>query len=159
MRINRAIKRVAFAAAAVAFLSGQSYSPRDLSEAFEEDVLIISASNRACYRFDIWLAQTSPQQMRGLMFVRDLPAGTGMLFVYTDPGRRSMWMKNTYIPLDMLFIRGDGVISSIIENTEPLSLTSRSSTEPVTYVLELGGGVTGELGISAGDRVYWSGIP
>ena len=95
------------------------------------------------------------------MFVRDLPERfTGMLFVYDRTRyRRSMWMKNTYIPLDMLFIRRDGVISSIIENTEPLSLTSRSSEEPVTYVLELGGGVTAALGISAGDRVLWSGLP
>lgn len=159
MSAVRVLQRLAFGAAAVVLLSGQSYSPQDLSEAFEQDVLVISASERACYRFDIWLAQTSPQQMRGLMFVRDLPAGSGMLFVYAEPGRRSMWMKNTFIPLDMLFIRSDGVISSIIENTEPLSLTSRSSREPVTYVLELGGGVTAELGISAGDRVFWSGIP
>ena len=159
MRAFRILRRLAFCVTAVTMLSGQSYTPSDLSEAFEQDVLIISASERACYRFNIWLAETMPQQRRGLMFVRDLPAGTGMLFVYGEPGRRSMWMKNTYIPLDMLFIRRDGVISSIIDNTEPLSLTSRSSEEPVTYVLELGGGVTAALGISAGDRVLWSGLP
>lgn len=70
-----------------------------------------------------------------------------------------MWMKNTYIPLDILFIRADGGISSIIENTEPLSLRSLSSVEPVTYVLELGGGVTESLNIGSEDRIYWSGFP
>ena len=86
MRAFRILRRLAFCVTAVTMLSGQSYTPSDLSEAFEQDVLIISASERACYRFNIWLAETMPQQRRGLMFVRDLPAGSGMLFVYGEPG-------------------------------------------------------------------------
>ena len=137
-------------------LSAQSYGPQDLDAAFERDTLIISASAHACHRFDVWLARTWPQQRRGLMFVRDLPADAGMLFVYDGPGPRSMWMKNTYIPLDIVFVRDDGTIASIIAETEPLSLRSLASTEPVTYVLELGGGVAASLGIASGNQVFWS---
>lgn len=133
--------------------AAQDYSPDDLDEAFGRTAMVISASALACYRFDLWLATERPQQMRGLMFVRDLPEFTGMLFVYDSPGRRSMWMKNTYIPLDMLFIRADGTISSIEFATETLSLNSISSSEPVTYVLELNSGVTEALGIAAGDQL------
>ena len=64
-----------------------------------------------------------------------------------------MWMKNTYLPLDMLFIREDGTVSSIVANTEPLSLRSISSEEPVTYVLELNAGIAERLGIVPGDRI------
>ena len=89
-----------------------SYGPADLDTAFERDSLVIHASKNACYRFDIWLALARPQQMRGLMFVRDLPTFSGMLFVYSQPGGRSMWMKNTLISLDILFIREDGRIAT-----------------------------------------------
>ncbi|HEX2138826.1 MAG TPA: DUF192 domain-containing protein, partial [Woeseiaceae bacterium] len=108
----------------------------------------------ACYRFDVYLAETSAQHRRGLMFVRDLPRLTGMLFVYPESAMRSMWMKNTYIPLDMLFIRADGVVSSIARDTEPLSLASIPSEEPIRYVLELNAGVTEELGIGPGSVVH-----
>ena len=137
--------------------SGQApapaYGPADLDEAFGKATMVISASSLACYRFDLWLARERPQQTRGLMFVRDLPDDTGMLFIYPEPGRRSMWMKNTYLPLDMLFIREDGTVSSVVSNTEPLSLRSISSEEPVTYVLELNAGITERLGIVPGDRI------
>lgn len=145
--------RVALAALLILGLTAQSYGPGDLDQAFGTTTLVISASSKACYRFDIWVARERAQQTRGLMFVRDLPADAGMLFVYDSPGRRSMWMKNTYLPLDMLFIREDGVISSIETHTEPLSLDSIASREPVTYVLELNAGVTAKLGIVPGDRI------
>ena len=134
------------------------YSPADLDAAFARDTLVIHASDHACYRFDIWLAEERQQQMRGLMFVRNLPEFYGMLFVYDQPGGRSMWMKNTLIPLDIVFIAADGTVSSIVANAEPLNLKSLRSVEPVPYVLELNGGVTRDLGISAGDRVDWSGL-
>ena len=140
-------------------LTAQSYDAGDLDQAFRRDVLIISASEHACYRFDVWLATSNAQQRRGLMFVRELPPFTGMLFVYPEAGRKSMWMKNTFIPLDMLFIRADGTVASIIQNTEPQSLVSRRSTEPVNFVLELDGGVTEALGIAAGGMVYWDPAP
>jgi uncharacterized membrane protein (UPF0127 family) len=125
----------------------------DLDSVFDRDVLIIEASAHACYRFDIYLAVTDRQRSRGLMFVRSLPASTGMLFVYDGADFLSMWMKNTYIPLDMIFARSDGTISSISRNTEPLSLRSVASIEPVTYVLELNAGITEKLFIDTNSRL------
>ena len=136
-------------------LSGQSYSVNDLDSDFRSDTLVISASQHACHRFNVWVAATIQEHSRGLMHVRDLPVDAGMLFVYRNPASRSMWMKNTYIPLDILFIRGDGTVSSIMPNTEPLSLRSISSVEPVTYVLELNAGTTERLGITADSQVTW----
>ncbi len=126
-----------------------------LDAAFQKDVLIIEASAHACYRFDIYLAADHSQRARGLMHVRRLPRSTGMLFVYEAADYRSMWMKNTYIPLDILFVRGDGRVSSVAKDTEPLSLRSIASIEPVTYVLELNSGVTDRLSIDENSRLLW----
>ena len=126
----------------------------ELDDAFDRDVLVIAARH-ACFRFDIYLAITREQQRRGLMFVRDLPMTTGMLFVYSGEAYHSMWMKNTFIPLDILFAKTDGTVSSIEKNTTPQSLKSISSTEPVTYVLELNSGVTDALLIEPGSRLIW----
>ena len=135
-------------------LSGQSSQVDDLDSAFEKDVLVIAASQHACYVFDVYLALTRAQQTRGLMFVRYLPKFTGMLFVYRQTRVLSMWMKNTYIPLDMLFIRADGSIANIETHTEPLSLESVFAIEPLNYVLELNAGVTEQLGIDTDSHVF-----
>ncbi len=126
----------------------------DLSSAFESGTIIIEAEKDACYRFDVYLATNREQQIRGLMHVRHLREFTGMLFSYVEPNMHSMWMKNTYISLDILFIREDGTISNIESNTEPLSLKSISSTEPVSYVLELNAGVTAKLHIDTNSLVH-----
>ena len=118
--------------------------------------IIISASENACYRFDIYLAMTRAQQTQGLMYIRDLPEMTGMLFGYTQPGIRAMWMKNTFIPLDILFIRADGSVSSVARNTEPQSLLTISAVEPVKFVLELNAGVTEKLSIDDNSQVEFS---
>jgi uncharacterized membrane protein (UPF0127 family) len=136
-------------------LSGQSNEDDSLDAAFEKDVLVISASEHACYLFDIYIATTSAQQTRGLMYVRYMPEFTGMLFVYRQPRALSMWMKNTYIPLDMLFIRTDGSIANIATHTEPLSLESIRAIEPLNFVLELNAGVTDRLGIDTESRVHF----
>jgi len=127
----------------------------DLDDAFDQDVLIIEASEFACYRFDVYLAINREQQMRGLMFVRGMPATTGMLFVYDYVEFHSMWMKNTYLSLDMIFARQDGTIATIASNTEPLSLRSIASSEPVTFVLELNAGTTERLSIDENSRLVW----
>jgi uncharacterized membrane protein (UPF0127 family) len=129
----------------------QDYNVADLAAAFGRDVVVIEANLHACYSFDVFVAESDTQKMRGLMFVRDLPQQNGMLFIYSDTAVHSMWMKNTFIPLDILFIRSDGTVSSIARHTEPLSLRSISATEPVNYVLELNAGVTERLGIDAGS--------
>ena len=125
-----------------------------LESAFTSTSIVIQTSGSACYDFAVYLALTPEQQRRGLMHVRRLPRFTGMLFVYRNDDIHSMWMKNTLIPLDILFIRSDGSVASIAQMTEPLSLRSIASTEPVRYVLELNGGVAAELGIEADSVVY-----
>lgn len=125
----------------------------ELDRLFGRDILIVAASRPACYRFDIYLAVTPPQRVRGLMFVRELPATTGMLFIYEEDAYLSMWMRNTYISLDMLFVRGDGTVASLVQRTEPLSLRSVVADEPVRYVLELNAGVAARLGIDQQSRL------
>ncbi len=136
----------------------QAGANEGLDAAFARDVLIIEASEFACYRFDIWLAVDRPQQMRGLMHVREMPATSAMLFVYDSADYHSMWMKNTFIPLDIAFARADGSIANIIANTEPQSLKSISSTDAVMYVLELNAGMAGRLSIDENSRLLWGPI-
>lgn len=138
-------------------LSGQSSEDAELEAVFDMDTLVITASEHACYVFDIYLAMTPAQKSRGLMHVRYLPEFTGMLFVHERPRQLSMWMKNTYIPLDILFIRADGSIANIEANTEPLSLKSISAVESLNFALELNAGVTERLAIDTASRVIFPG--
>ena len=89
------------------------------------------------------------------MFVRDLPPGEGMLFPEDSPQVAHFWMKNTYIPLDMVFVGADGRIAKIIASARPFSLDVLSSDVPVIAVLELRGGEAAQLGLQAGDPVTW----
>ena len=111
------------------------------------------ASKSGVHVFMVELAATPETREHGLMFRRELPAGTGMLFDFEHDQPVSFWMKNTYIPLDMIFIRSDGRIMSIAENTEPLSERLIPSGAPVRGVLEVIGGTARGLGIAPGDRV------
>lgn len=147
----RTLAAVAVLISASRVTIAQEYSVADLAAAFGRGVIVIEANLHACYSFDVFIAESDTQKLRGLMFVRELPQQNGMLFVYRDTAVHSMWMKNTYIPLDILFIRSDGTVSSVARNTEPLSLRSISATEPVNYVLELNAGVTERLSIDAGS--------
>ena len=104
-------------------------------------------------RFEVEFANTPESREQGLMFRESLPSGTGMLFDFGAPREVTMWMKNTLIPLDMIFIREDGVIHRIAANTVPLSLATVASEGPVTGVLEIIGGDAERLGIAPGDRV------
>lgn len=124
-----------------------------LDNAFDSGTLIIESDDGIRHELDIYLATNVDQQRRGLMFVRKMPENTGMLFVYEDSDMHSMWMKNTYIPLDMIFARADGSVSSVIHDTQPLSLTSQGSIEPVSYVLELNAGTARRLGIGKKSRL------
>lgn len=146
--------RLVFATLALfAATLGQAQDLPPLEEAFDQGVLVIDAE-KACHRFHIYLALTRPQQRRGLMFVRDLAPNAGMLFVYREPAYLSMWMKNTFIPLDMLFVRADGSVASIAKDTEPQSERSIGADELVRYVLELNAGTTSRLGIVPGSRLF-----
>ena len=109
--------------------------------------------------FETWLADTPERQAQGLMFVRSLPAQRGMLFVHESPKPIGMWMKNTYIPLDMVFIDGKGRIQQIVANTTPHSLDVIRSNEPALAVLEIGGGEAKRLGLERGQVVRHPALP
>jgi uncharacterized membrane protein (UPF0127 family) len=111
------------------------------------------ASKSGVHVFAVELAVTDEQRAKGLMYRKELPDGQGMLFDFEREQDVAMWMKNTYISLDMLFIRGDGVILSIAENTTPLSTRIIPSGGPVRAVLEVIAGTARRYGIAPGDRV------
>jgi uncharacterized membrane protein (UPF0127 family) len=103
--------------------------------------------------FIVELATTEAEREHGLMFRKTLPEGGGMLFDFKEERPVAFWMHNTYIPLDMIFIRADGLILNIAENTKPLSDALVPSGGPVRSVLEVIGGTARKLGIAPGDRV------
>ena len=127
----------------------------ELDSAFKRRSIFISSSNQSCNHFVVWLAETRNQQTRGLMYVKSLPKNTGMLFIYPNSNIRAMWMKNTFISLDMIFIDENGIVSSIEKNTEPQSLKTIRSEKPIKYVLELAGGKTDQIKLIEGDHIYW----
>ena len=105
------------------------------------------------HSFQTEIADTDPTRARGLMFRRHMAGDHAMLFVWDAPIEAAMWMKNTYIPLDMLFVAGDGRVVYIAANTKPQSLDVITAGRPVKAVIELAGGVAARLGIKPGDRV------
>jgi uncharacterized membrane protein (UPF0127 family) len=127
----------------------------DLDGNFEFDSLTVINDEGESLEFDIYLARTLAQRQQGLMWIHDLPATTGMLFIYPEDGLHSMWMRNTFISLDMVFVRSDGTIASVITNTKPRTLNSNAATEPVRFVLELNAGTTRLLQIGTNSRILW----
>ena len=118
----------------------------------EETLTIVTAIGER-HSFTVEMATTEKQQEIGLMFRNQLDPGHGMLFPFAKPKQASFWMRNTLIPLDMLFIRADGSIANVIRLAEPLTITPQRSNGQVTAVLELAGGEADRLDIRAGDRV------
>jgi uncharacterized membrane protein (UPF0127 family) len=112
---------------------------------------IVSGGKR--HDFTVELALTDRQQEQGLMFRRSLAPDAGMLFDYVTPTRITMWMRNTFIPLDMIFIGADGKVVDIAERAVPQSETIIPSKVPARAVLELNGGTAHRLGIKVGDPV------
>ena len=120
--------------------------------AADKSVLEI-ATKTGVHSFSVELVDNDADRAKGLMHRRSLPEGTGMLFDFHREQDVSFWMQNTYIPLDMIFIRADGRIHRIAENTVPLSLEQVPSRGPVRGVLEVIAGTSRKLGIAPGDRV------
>ena len=116
-----------------------------------EKLELVTASGVAA--LDVELADTPARQALGLMYRTELPEHYGMLFTNDPPRESSMWMRNTYIPLDMVFIRADGTVHRIAEMTEPHSEEVISSNGPVAAVLEIAGGGARKLGLKPGDKV------
>ena len=104
-------------------------------------------------RFEVALADTPRERARGLMFVEELGASEGMLFVYESPQHAAFWMRNTLIPLDMLFAEEDGTVTRIHENAIPHDETPIPGGDAVRYVLEVPGGTAERLGLSVGDQL------
>jgi uncharacterized protein len=111
------------------------------------------ANKTGVHVFAVEIADTDATREKGLMFRKSLPEGQGMLFDFHEEQPVGFWMQNTYIPLDMIFIRGDGSILRIAENTEPLSTRIIPSGGPVRAVLELIAGSAHKFGIAPGDKV------
>ena len=111
------------------------------------------ASKSGVHVFTVEIADTEAAREKGLMFRKSMPPGQGMLFDFHSDQPVRFWMKNTYIPLDMIFIRSDGRILNIAENTTPMSEKEVPSAGPVQAVLEVRGGTARKLGIAPGDRV------
>jgi uncharacterized membrane protein (UPF0127 family) len=121
--------------------------------AFPQSLLAVRTSAGAVINFKIWTADTPARDEQGLMFQRSMDLHEGMLFVFPKTERISMWMKNTYIPLDMLFMNPRGTIEYIVANTTPFSEAIISPNMPEYAVLELNGGASARLGIKVGDSV------
>jgi uncharacterized membrane protein (UPF0127 family) len=125
-------------------LAGQTAGPR------EQLTITTDAGAR---EFEVEIADDDRERAMGLMFRRSMGEDEGMLFDFGGEERASFWMRNTYIPLDMLFIKADGTIESIAKRTTPLSEKSVPSRGAVRYVLEINGGVSDALGIKSGDKL------
>jgi uncharacterized membrane protein (UPF0127 family) len=106
------------------------------------------------HRFTVEVARTAEQQSRGMMYRRSVAKDRGMIFPFDPPQNAAFWMENTWIPLDMVFIRADGTIARIA-TAKPLDETPVPAGEPVAAVLEIRGGRSAQLGIRPGDRVKW----
>jgi len=120
---------------------------------FETDRLAIETPSGDLHEFTVELAVNDQQRARGLMYRREMAGDHGMLFLYDRVGLHSMWMANTYIPLDMLFIKPDGEVVHIAERTVPQSRRPISSDKRVKAVLELRGGTVDRLDIPVGSTV------
>jgi uncharacterized membrane protein (UPF0127 family) len=142
MKLLRSVALLLFALAVLATPAGAQNLER---------VEIVSKTG--VHVFDVEMAATPEQRSTGLMHRKELARGRGMLFDFEGDGPIAMWMKNTYVSLDMIFIRSDGTIARIAENTTPLSEQIIPSGAPVKAVLEVVAGTAKRLGIAPGDRV------
>lgn len=142
---------VALAALLPALSARAQDGPQPVIEPLEELVIVTRDGRR--HRFRVEVARSPEQQRIGLMFRPAVPADGGMLFDWGRPVESSMWMRNTPVSLDMLFIAADGRIHRIVERTVPFSLAPIDSRGPVRATLELAAGTAARLGIRVGDRV------
>jgi uncharacterized protein len=121
-------------------------------------VVVMTAAG-ARHVVKVELARTDPERERGLMFRRELAEDAGMLFLFSQSEERAFWMKNTLIPLDMLFIDDGGRVAGIVVEAEPLTLSPRTPGVPARFVLEVRGGWAARHGVRPGDRVELENVP
>jgi Uncharacterized conserved protein len=130
-----------------------AFSHAQAQQSFSQEELLIQTRSGKAHTFTVELALTVEQRAQGLMHRQSMPLDHGMLFDFGETRPVSMWMQNTPLPLDMLFIQRDGTISHIHRKAVPFSQTIIDSRGPVYFVLELNGGRAASLGIEVGDRV------
>nr|WP_187399402.1 DUF192 domain-containing protein [Bradyrhizobium paxllaeri] len=150
VRLRFAGRLVASLAAASAVVVTLCASPAARAASFQPLEIVTKSGVQV---FSVEMATTEEEKTQGLMHRKELPDGKGMLFDFSPEQQISMWMKNTYIPLDMIFIRADGRILRIAENTEPMSTKIISSGGLARGVLEVIAGTAQKYGIQPGDRV------
>lgn len=140
-----------FMLAALLWCSSWSAVASESLDGFPRVDLEIATPDARIHRFKAWVADTEARRQQGLMFVKSLPDDAGMLFIFPQAAQVSFWMKNTFVPLDMLFIRADGRIDSVAADAVPLSTkTIESKSDRILAVLEIRGGLAKKLGIGAG---------
>lgn len=159
-RSGTAAVTLALATLGLAGCSGGTASNAQSANMPAETVPVTITTAQGKHVFRVERARTAAEQEQGLMYRTDLTPDGGMLFAPyppdgTGPREASFWMKNTPTSLDILFIRADGTIARLAENTPPFSQAPIPSGEPVAAILELVGGRSAELGISEGDSVSW----
>lgn len=144
---------VPFALLLLLFLPGAAAAQTQPSVTFDKTDIAIETAAGDHHVFEVELAVRREQFGQGLMFRREMAEDAGMLFILPRPQTLNMWMKNTYLPLDMLFLNNAGEIVKIAERTVPLSTDRIPSGRPVKGVLEVNAGTAERLGLAVGDRV------
>jgi len=134
-------------------VAAESNDARQLDRAFPRSTLQIATPDARLHKIDVWIADTEPRRARGLMFVEHMADDAGMLFIYPQPQPIAMWMKNTHLSLDMLFVSADGRVHSVVENTTPMSTNTISSNGVVLAVIELKAGSVARMKIRPGAHV------
>ena len=143
----------AFAAAALLGLLACAPSTPAATESADGTVPLTIVTDSGAHRYQVEVARTADEQARGLMYRQEMAADRGMIFPFTPPRPASFWMKNTYVPLDMIFVGTDGRIESVAADTVPLTMQSYTSQGVVAAVLELNAGEAARIGAGPGDRV------
>jgi uncharacterized membrane protein (UPF0127 family) len=138
-------------------IHGLDAGPADAPQ-YEHGELVFQRADGATIPFNVEIATTPRQHTYGLMFRRSLPHDAGMIFMQPGDFETSFWMKNTFIPLDMLFVRHDGTIAKIVVNAKPLDLSPIPSGEPVRAIVEINGGEAAARGLKEGDKVIFPGL-
>ncbi|MDQ0320234.1 uncharacterized membrane protein (UPF0127 family) [Pararhizobium capsulatum DSM 1112] len=149
----RPFAKIAASALAALFLYLAAMAVLAADVTFDVAPLTIVTADGHKHDFTVELAVDSDQRALGLMNRREMADNHGMLFDFGQTRQVMMWMKNTYLPLDMLFLRQDGKIATVRENAVPLSETIIDSREPVAFVVELNAGTVKRLGLAEGDTV------
>ena len=157
MGIRRGIHTFAAAFLCALLLSvaaaAASTDEQQLDKVFSRSSLKIATSDGQLHKFDVWVADNDPRRMRGLMFVEHLADDAGMLFIYPQSQPVGIWMKNTPLSLDILFVRADGRVHRIAENATPQSTDTIPSNGDVLAVIELKAGTAARLKIRPGAQV------